>query len=101
MKAQVIDMETAAVADRGERAGSLPRRARDQRRLSAGLADRSARRRFDASRGRATPLRLLGYLATRPREIKPFKEFVQGLSLARANLTKFLEQLNAELPANW
>jgi adenosylhomocysteine nucleosidase len=56
---------------------------------------------FDAPKGRATPLRLLGYLAMRPGEVAPFKKFVQGLSVARKNLTKFLEQLNAELPASW
>jgi adenosylhomocysteine nucleosidase len=56
---------------------------------------------FDASLGRATPLRLLGYLATHLGEIAPFKKFVSGLSGARKNLTKFLEQLNKELPASW
>jgi adenosylhomocysteine nucleosidase len=56
---------------------------------------------FDAPKGRATPFRLLGYLVTRPGEVMPFKKFVSGLSAARKNLTKFLEQLNAELPASW
>ena len=56
---------------------------------------------FDAPSGRATPVRLLAYLATHPGEIGPFKKFVQGLSGARRNLTKFLEQLNHELPAHW
>jgi nucleoside phosphorylase len=56
---------------------------------------------FDARQGKATPLRLLGYLAVHPREIGPLKRFVQGLSLARTNLTKFLQQLNNELPASW
>ena len=56
---------------------------------------------FDAVKGRATPIRLLTYLALHPREIGPFKKFVQGLSGARKNLTKFLEQLNNELPASW
>jgi adenosylhomocysteine nucleosidase len=56
---------------------------------------------FDASKGRTTPFRLLAYLVTRPREVMPFKKFVSGLSAARKNLTKFLEQLNAELPASW
>ena len=56
---------------------------------------------FDVAKGRATPLRLLGYLATRPGEIAPLKKFVAGLSLARKNLTRFLEQLNNELPAGW
>jgi adenosylhomocysteine nucleosidase len=56
---------------------------------------------FDARTARATPFRLLGYLATRPGEVMPFKKFVAGLSVARKNLTKFLEQLNNELPASW
>jgi adenosylhomocysteine nucleosidase len=56
---------------------------------------------FDAHTGRATPFRLLGYLATRPGEIAPLQKFIAGLSVARKNLTKFLEQLNAELPASW
>ena len=56
---------------------------------------------FDAARGQATPLRLLGYLVTHPGEFMPFKHFVQGLSVARRNLTKFLEELNKELPGSW
>ena len=38
---------------------------------------------FDAAKGRATPLRLLGYLVTHPRDFAPFKQFVAGLSRAR------------------
>jgi adenosylhomocysteine nucleosidase len=56
---------------------------------------------FDPGRGRATPFRLLSYLLLHPGEIAPFQKFVRGLSGARKNLTKFLEQLNAELPAGW
>jgi adenosylhomocysteine nucleosidase len=56
---------------------------------------------FNAHTGRATPFRLLAYLAMRPGEIAPLKKFVTGLSLARKNLTRFLEQLNNELPASW
>jgi adenosylhomocysteine nucleosidase len=56
---------------------------------------------FDAGLGRATPLRLLGYLAMHPGEIGPMKKFVTGLGGARRNLTKFLEQLNNDLPASW
>jgi adenosylhomocysteine nucleosidase len=56
---------------------------------------------FDAPQGRATPLRLLAYLVTRPSEVMPLKRFVAGLSVARKNLTMFLEQLNKELPATW
>ena len=56
---------------------------------------------FDASKARATPMRLLGYLAMHPGEIGPFKKFVGGLGLARKNLTRFLEALNNDLPASW
>ena len=56
---------------------------------------------FDASTARATPMRLLGYLASHPREIAPFAHFVSGLSGARRNLTRFLEGLNNDLPASW
>jgi adenosylhomocysteine nucleosidase len=56
---------------------------------------------FDPVKGRATPLRLLGYLATHPGEFGPFKKFVSGLGLARKKLTQFLQQLNDELPSNW
>jgi len=56
---------------------------------------------FDPGQARATPFKLLGYLITHPKEFAPFKKFVQGLSLARRNLTKFLEQLNTELPGHW
>jgi len=56
---------------------------------------------FDARMGHATPLRLLGYLATHPGEVAPLRKFVGGLSLARRNLTRFLEQLNNDLPTSW
>jgi nucleoside phosphorylase len=99
---QVADMETAVVAELvGERhipflavrvisdefAHVLPVGA-----LAAG---------FDAAQGRATPVRLLSYLAAHPAEFTPFKNFVQGLPAARRNLTKFLDQLNTELPGHW
>lgn len=56
---------------------------------------------FDAARSRPTPLRLLGYLLLHPHEIGPFVKFVQGLGLARRNLTRFLTGLNNDLPASW
>lgn len=101
-KTQVIDMETAAVA-KIVSAHEIPflavrvisdeyRQVLPTRALAAG---------FDAKKGRATPLRLLTYLATRPKEIMPLTKFVSGLSLARKDLTRFLEQLNNELPSNW
>jgi nucleoside phosphorylase len=56
---------------------------------------------FDPSQNQATPGRLLAYLARHPHEIRPMARFIGDLSVARRNLTRFLEQLNAELPANW
>ena len=101
-QSQVVEMETAAVADivvprsipflavrviSDEYQQVLPTGA-----LAAG---------FDPAKGRATPFRLLTYLALHPGEFSPFKKFVAGLGLARRNLTAFLRQLNDELPANW
>lgn len=56
---------------------------------------------FDRHRGRATPLRLLGFLIAHPADIPPFVQFVKGLGIARKNLTKFLVQLNNDLPGSW
>lgn len=101
-QSQVVDMETAAVAAvvherhvpfmavrviSDEHGHVLPTGA-----LAAG---------FDPVKGRATPLRLIRYLVTHPREFASFKNFVSCLGPARRNLTKFLEQLNDELPASW
>ncbi|MCE0484752.1 MAG: hypothetical protein LV479_11010 [Methylacidiphilales bacterium] len=99
---QVADMETAAVAEivkerhipflalrviSDEHAQVLPTGA-----LTAG---------FDSARDKATPLRLLGYLAAHPKEVTPLRKFIAGLSLARKRLTTFLRNLNDELPAGW
>lgn len=101
-EAQVADMETETVANivgarqvpfLAVRAISddyqhvLPVRA-----LAAG---------FNASLGKATPLRLLGHLASHPGELGPMRKFIGDLSLARKNLTRFLQTLNNELPAGW
>ncbi|HEV3272710.1 MAG TPA: hypothetical protein VGZ93_11065 [Candidatus Methylacidiphilales bacterium] len=101
-EAQVADMETEAVANVVS-ARQIPflavrvisddyRQVLPTGALAAG---------FDASMARATPLRLLRHLAARPGEISPFWKFVAGLSVARKNLTRFLEQLNNELPGGW
>jgi purine-nucleoside phosphorylase len=99
---QVVDMESEAVAD-VVRERQLPfmavRAISDEFMQPLPVAALDAG--FDAKRGRATPLRLLKHLALHPREIAPFKKFVSGLSLARRNLTGFLEVLNKELPAGW
>lgn len=99
---QVADMETEAVAAMvGER--QIPFLAvrvisdEYQQVLPTGALAAG----FNVHSGRATPFRLLGYLITHPGEFMPFKKFVQGLSVARRNLTTFLQQLNNELPANW
>jgi len=56
---------------------------------------------FNASLGKPTPVRLLSYLAMHPGEIAPMAKFIGDLGLARKNLTRFLQTLNAELPAGW
>ena len=99
---EVVDMETAAVAEvvhsrlvpftvvrviSDDFQQVLPLGA-----LAAGL---------NAETGRPTPVRLLSYLATHPGEIAPFWTFVSNLSLARNNLTRFLEQLHDDLPKSW
>jgi adenosylhomocysteine nucleosidase len=101
-RAQVVDMETEAVAAivhnrdisflavrviSDDFAQALPTGA-----LAAG---------FDPIRGRATPLRLLMYLATHFREITPFRKFVSGLPVARNHLGSFMKQLAEELPSSW
>jgi adenosylhomocysteine nucleosidase len=99
---QVADMETEAVAGivRGREVPFMAVRAisDDYRQV---LPTGALAAGFDAPKGRATPLRLFGYLAMRPGEIAPLRKFIAGLSVARKNLTKFLEQLNNELPPSW
>jgi len=56
---------------------------------------------FNASLGKPTPVRLLKYLATHPGEINPMRKFIGDISIARKNLTRFLQTLNNELPAGW
>ena len=56
---------------------------------------------FNPSLGKATPVRLLRYLSMHPGEIGPMVKFIGDLSLARKNLTRFLQTLNNELPAGW
>jgi nucleoside phosphorylase len=56
---------------------------------------------FSPALGKPTPFRLLGHLLRRPSDFAPMRRFVRDLYVARRNLTRFLEQLNAELPASW
>jgi adenosylhomocysteine nucleosidase len=101
-QAQVVDMETAVVAE-VIRVRSIPFTALRvisddyQQVLPTGALAAG----FDPVKGRATPLRLLMYLAFHPSEIGPFQRFVLGLSQARKNLTTFLRDLNNELPSSW
>jgi adenosylhomocysteine nucleosidase len=102
MKAQVIDLETAAVAD-VVRTREIPflavRVISDEYKTVLPGAALAAG--FDPALNRATPGRLLRHLALHPRDIRPFKDFVADLGVARKMLTTFLEQLNTELPRGW
>jgi len=101
-QSQVAEMETAAVADI-VMAREIPfmavRVISDEYQHVLPIGALAAG--FDPAKGRATPFRLLAYLALHPKEFAPFKKFVSGLSLARKNLTAFLQQLNDELPSSW
>jgi hypothetical protein len=101
-KSQVADMETSTVAEI-VRERQVPfmavRVISDDYRQVLPLGALAAG--FDSARNRATPFRLLAYLATRPGEVGPFRKFVAGVAMARKNLTRFLEQLNNDLPASW
>jgi adenosylhomocysteine nucleosidase len=102
MKAQVIDLETAAVAD-VVRTREIPflalRVISDEYKTVLPSAALAAG--FDPALNRPTPVRLLKYLAFHPRDIRPFKTFVADLGVARKMLTTFLEQVNTELPRGW
>ena len=99
---QVIEMETSPVADvvhsRAIPFIALRAISDDYQQV---LPSRALAAGFNVREGRATPFRLLGYLATHPGDIAPFKKFVSGLLPARRNLTNFLKQLNDELPSSW
>ena len=99
---QVIDMETAAVAD-VVHARAIPfmavRVISDE--FDHVLPSGALAAGFDPVRSQATPFRLLKYLLGHREEFAPFKKFVAGLNIARKSLTRFLEQLNDELPASW
>ena len=101
-EAQVVEMETAPVAEAAHGRG-VPfvavRVISDEYEQLLPVGALAAG--FDPALGRATPLRLAARLAMHPREVRPFMDFVGGLSLARRRLTAFLEQLNRELPGDW
>jgi adenosylhomocysteine nucleosidase len=99
---QVVDMETAAVAEKvhGREVPFLAVRsisdAFDSRPPGEALAAA-----FDRKTLRPRPVRLALRLAAHPYEIGRMREFVRMLPMARAGLTRFLLQLDSELPSGW
>ncbi len=102
MKAQVIDMETAAVSDivRGREIPFLAVRAISDEYKTV-LPSAALAAGYDPEANRATPVRLLRHLALHPRDWRPLKEFIGRLNVTRTMLTGFLEQVNNELPRGW
>jgi len=102
MKAQVIDMETAAVAD-VVRTREIPflavRVISDEYKTVLPSAALAAG--YDAEKNRPAPVRLLHHLALHPKDLRPLREFVRQLGVARHMLTTFVEQVNNELPRGW
>lgn len=101
-KAQVVEMETAAVAEvvEGREVPFVAIRAISDE-YQHELPVKALAAGFDPMEGRATPLRLLARLALHWKEIPPFARFISDLSVARRKLTLFLQQVNDELPRNW
>lgn len=101
-KSHIIDMETQAVAQ-VVHARELPflavRAVSDD--YTQVLPEKALAASFDSARGKATPVRLAFHLLTHPGDLTPFRKFVSGLSVARRNLSLFMEQVNEELPPNW
>ena len=93
----IVDMETAAVADEAERFGVplLPLRVISDE-IEDTLPEEILAASFDLRRQRPTPLRLLRALFIRPWEIVPFVRFVSHLGPARKVLAQAVEQV-AEL----
>jgi purine-nucleoside phosphorylase len=102
MEAQVADMETEPVAASVSRHNVpfLAVRAISDAHATLMPVEALAAG-FNPALGKATPFRLLAHLVRKPSDIGPLRRFVRDLSVARRNLTRFLEQLNAELPASW
>ena len=99
---QVVDMETATVAD-VVRSRAIPflalRVISDEYKQVLPTGALAAG--FDAETDRTRPIRLFFYLLTHPGEFGRFQRFVLGVSEARKNLTTFLSDLNGELPGSW
>jgi adenosylhomocysteine nucleosidase len=98
---QVVDMETAAVAE-----VILPRQLPfiAVRVISDELTDvvpEAVSHAYSVEKQCVTPGKLAWYFLWHPRQIKHFKIFVSNLKPVRHNLTKFLLMLNKELPKGW
>lgn len=99
---QVVDMETAAVAEivqSREKPFIAVRAISDE--LNDQLPTAALAAGFDAEANKPTPVRLVLYCLLHPWDIKPFKHFVESLPPVRANLTRFILQLTNELPSSW
>lgn len=99
---QVIDMETAEVAEfvvSKERPFLAVRVISDE--SNEVLPRQALEAAFDPDANKPQPIRLLMHLLTNRRDIKPMTSFVMGLAPARKSLTQFLCVLNDELPGNW
>ncbi|PAW78396.1 MAG: hypothetical protein B9S32_07680 [Verrucomicrobia bacterium Tous-C9LFEB] len=99
---QVVDMETAAVAEivvGREKPFIAVRAISDE--LSDRLPAAALAAGFDAERNVATPVKLVFHCLTHPWDIKPFKNFIKELPPVRSNLTRFLLQITNELPSSW
>jgi adenosylhomocysteine nucleosidase len=101
-KCQIVDMETAAVAEIvvGREIPFIAIRGISDE-FTARLPSAALAAGFDAALNRPTPLKLVCHLLRHPAEIAPFKKFVQGLPLVRSRITRLLLQLTKELPSNW
>lgn len=99
---QVVDMETAAVAEiiqSREKPFLAVRGISDE--LNDRLPSEALAAGFDPVLNRATPVKLVIRLLTHPWEISPFKKFVTGLAPVRENLTRFILQITDEFPSSW
>jgi nucleoside phosphorylase len=102
MKAQVIDMETAPVADlvRGREIPFLAIRVISDEYKTV-LPSAALAAAFDPEKNRPTPLRLARHILFHPGDLRPLREFIANLAVARHMLTTFVEQVNNELPRGW
>lgn len=96
---QVVDMETAGVAEVVHSRGctfAAIRAISDT--YDVVLPVEAMNAAYNAETNQTRPINLGWYLMTHPKQAKAFKAFVARLGPARANLTKFLGILTDELP---